>query len=51
MTIYKPEEVELVYIDEYGDDHRQLASDVNDRGIYTDPNTGEDMIIDHIVIP
>ena len=51
MTIYKPEEVELVYVDEQGNEHPQRVSDLVESGTRIDPDTGDDMDVDHVVIP
>lgn len=49
MAIFKPEQVELIYIDANGQEYSQFVSDLVETGTLIDPDTGDDMDIDHVV--
>lgn len=45
----QPAEVQLVYVDEQGEKHTQPASDIVYVGTLIDPDTGDDMAINHVL--
>lgn len=49
MAIFKPEQVELIYIDSSGQEHSQFVSELIEIGTLIDPDTGDDMDVDHVV--
>lgn len=49
MAIFKPEQVELIYVDSQGNEHAQLVCDLVETGTLIDPDMGDDMDIDHVV--
>ena len=49
MAIFEPEQVELIYIDSSGQEHSQFVSELIESGTLVDPDTGDDMDVDHVV--
>ena len=49
MAIFEPEQVELIYIDSHGPEHSQFVSELIEIGTLIDPDTGDDMDVDHVV--
>lgn len=49
MAILNPEQVELIYIDSNGQEHSQFVNDLVETGTLIDPDTGDDMDVDHVV--
>lgn len=49
MAIFEPEQVELIYIDSHGQEHSQFVSELIEIGTLIDPDTGDDMDVDHVV--
>lgn len=49
MAIFEPEQVELIYVDSQGNKHAQFVCDLVETGTLIDPDTGDDMDIDHVV--
>ena len=47
---YRPEDVYLVYFDEEGNEHSHSVADMEYQGTLVDPETGDDMVIDHVYI-
>jgi len=50
MRRYNPEDVELVYTDETGREHRQPVTDLFEAGTLVDPDTDEDMPITGVIV-
>ena len=49
MAIFEPEQVELIYIYSNGQEHSQFVSELIESGTLVDPDTGDDMDVDHVV--